>query len=152
IDRIRKRKLLARHTRHKPPAADLATRLQPAVGARQIPPRGSPRLAGQQPAEDDAVPAQQRPGSRLDDRVRRRSPVGLKKRPAARGVGPRRAPRTPPWRVQDLAHAGETVRRGETGRDKFSEALTHAALVARATGGKLPQERRAAAAQLVEYA
>ncbi len=69
----------------EPAAADLPARFEPAVDLRQLAPGGGVGLAGEQPAEDHAVAAQQRPGLQFD-RLLAGRPVGrcpVERRPSA---------------------------------------------------------------------
>src|SRR5882762_8303409 len=89
VHRLRQRELLARESLRESTSPELTPRLQPAIDLQQLPPGRTPRLARQQVAEDDAIPAQVLPRQLLQPfRFPLLRLVRSEQRPAPRrGVG-----------------------------------------------------------------
>ena len=100
--RLCKRVLLAREPRDEAAAADLAARLEPAVGPQDVPPRRQRGFTRHEPPEDYAVASEQLPGDCFRDLVFRQERRPRHARPPAGGLDPAR---------RDLAVAAEPADR-----------------------------------------
>ena len=131
--------------------------LRAAGRPRQLAPGRGVGLAGEQPPEDDAVAAQQRPRLHLDGGLRRATDrsVRLLRRsrrpgrqgPAAGDAVAMRPCRRPPDARTIVAQAAEAVRRDETGGDSSASAVAQSRFVEVARGQSGRAERCAAGAQ-----
>ena len=120
----------------KPPAADLAPRLEPPIDAQDVAPRREQGLTLYQPPKHHAVPPQQLPGNRLGNLSFGNRWLAARPGPPARGLDPERGdPATAPIatperpaairRHEQGAESREAVGRNEAPRDQLGESLLH---------------------------
>src|SRR5262249_51202537 len=113
VHRLGQRELLAGEGLRKAAAAHLAPVLEPPVDLQELAPGRALRLAREQVAEDDSVPAQVLPRHRLEVLAARLFLHGAQERPA-----PARALQLA---VEERAQRGDAVAGGAAARDQLPE-------------------------------
>src|SRR5215217_5911503 len=94
------------HPGNEPPAANLASSLEPAIDHQQLPPEGCTRFPRQEPLVDYSVPPQQGSCGQLHPILRSLGAAGAQQRPSPGSLDPMGSgPVPPPGPAQRLAFA-----------------------------------------------